>query len=79
MRLYNKSKRSFILDSKKVVEGGRASLDGSNKNALFFDKDTFIEVSPEYGKKLLKMYPKDISSMDVQTDKPRASSRRKKA
>jgi hypothetical protein len=58
MKLYNKSGPSLIIDVKYVLSGGRFSEHDQKKDRKYFDVDSDIEVTDEYGEKLLKMYPK---------------------
>lgn len=65
MKLYNKSGPSLIIDVKYVIDGGRFSEHCTAQDRKYFDIESTIEVTDEYGKQLLKMYPKGL----MQTDK----------
>ena len=68
MKLYNKSGPSLIIPTEHVIEGGRFSEHDQKKDRKYFDVESDIEVTDEYGRKLLSMYPKL-----KQTDRPSAS------
>lgn len=83
MILYNKSGRAFIIDVKYITNGGRFSEFDTKKDRKYFDPNTDLEVTDEYGKKLLGMYPKELKRFDspekkVETPKKRKSTIKKK-
>ena len=63
MKLYNKGKRSFILNKDNVISGGRTQEHDIEKTRIYFDPDKEIEVVDEQGDKLLK-YGKEIMRVD---------------
>lgn len=68
MKLYNRSGRALIIDIKHVVEGGRFGEHDNKQDRKYFDPQSNMEVTDEYGAKLMKMYPKEL----MQTDKKSA-------
>lgn len=81
MKLYNKSGPSLIIDVKYIIEGGRFSEHDQKKDRKYFDIDSDIEVTEEYGEKLLRMYPKlkrtDKESTPVKKEIKKTKKRKK--
>lgn len=69
MKLYNKSGRAFIIDVKYIIDGGRFSEYDTKKDRKYFDPNSDLEVTDEYGAKLLKMYPKELKRFDSSSNK----------
>ena len=78
MKLYNKGGPGLIIDSKYVIEGGRFSEHDTKKDRKHFDLETTIEVTDEYGEKLLRMYPKGMMQTDKVTISKKAVKKTKK-
>jgi hypothetical protein len=63
VQLYNKGKRSFVINKKHVIEGGSLCTDGTAKDKVWFRPDSFIVVADKEAARLAKMYPKEIRNM----------------
>lgn len=69
MKLYSIGQRSYIVDPKQVVKGGVFRSNDLEKKFMYIEPKAKFEVTDEYGKKLMAMYPDQFMQLD-ETGKP---------
>src|SRR5665213_2136705 len=64
MKLYNQAQMTFDLDKTKVIKGGSYRPHDAERRYLHIKPKDKFEVTEEYGKKLMGMYPNVFMQLD---------------
>lgn len=64
MKLYNQAQMTFDVDKTQVVKGGSYRAHDRERRYLHIKPKDKFEVTEEYGKKLLGMYPGVFMQLD---------------
>lgn len=70
MKIYNQGKRAIIIDPKYVIKGGRFLDTDREKKRVYIDPKAKIDVTDDYSKKLLSMYPKELMNLSEFAESP---------
>jgi hypothetical protein len=64
MKLYSIGQRSYIVDKTQVIKGGSYQAHDLEKRRLYINPKDKVEVTDEYGTKLMNMYKDQFMQLD---------------